>query len=146
MTINSKNIITVTIRCLLILLFCYTAINKWLSYNDFMYQLKRSPFIPTGYHFLSFALPVAEIGISVLLSVNTTAKAALAAAAILLFIFTIYIICMLLYAPQVPCSCGGFVSFLSWTQHIILNTVMALLAMIGYKLQPGRKQQLAESY
>ena len=139
MKAQTKNIITVTIRCLLIILFCYTAVSKWLFYNDFMYQLKRSPFIPAGYAFLSVALPVSEIAISLLLAFDAAAKAALAASAILLLVFTVYIIGMLLFAPFVPCSCGGFISTLSWRQHIVLNSTLMILAVIAYIFQDKRQ-------
>ena len=135
MKAQTKNILSITIRCLLIFLFCYTAVSKWLSYDDLMYQLTRSPFIPAGYTFLSVALPASEIAISLLLAFDATAKAALAASATLLFIFTAYIIGMLLFAPFVPCSCGGFISTLSWHQHIVLNSTLIVLAVIAYICQ-----------
>ena len=138
MTKQAGYIITLTVRCAIILLFSYTAVSKWLNYGDFIYQLQRSPFIPAGYPFLSVALPVAELGISLLLAVNTTAKAGLLASAILLFVFTVYIVAMLLWAPHVPCSCGGFISSLTWKQHIALNSFLLAASIGAYILHPGK--------
>lgn len=140
-TASAKFIITDIIKCALILLFCYTAVNKWIAYDDFMYQLQQSPFIHGGYQLLSFALPSAELSICLLLVLPATTKIAFAAAAVLLILFTVYIICMLLYAPNVPCSCGGFVSFLSWKQHLALNGTMAVLSLWGYRLQQHDRHQ-----
>ncbi len=136
----TKHIITTIIRCLLIFLFCYTAVSKWLSYDALLYQLQQSPFLPGGYTFLSFALPALELAITVCLALSATAKAALAASAVVLTIFTVYIICMLLFASDVPCSCGGFITFLSWKQHIIFNTTGLIISIWGYVLQPGWKE------
>ncbi len=131
------------IKCGLIGLFCYTAVSKWLSYDDFMYQLKQSPFLHGGYTLFSFALPLAELSICTMLTVRSTAKAGFAAAALLLVLFTVYITCMLIYAPHIPCSCGGFLSGLSWRQHIVLNTVLAVLSMIGYLTEQGSNRGIA---
>ena len=46
---------------------------------------------------------------------------------------------ILIYSPYVPCSCGGIVSALSWTQHLILNiglTLACLFAMLNEKIKP----------
>jgi hypothetical protein len=38
---------------------------------------------------------------------------------------------MLLSEKDLPCSCGGIISSLSWRQHIIFNGVFILLAITG---------------
>ena len=138
---TALKVLTEIIRAALILLFCYTAVNKWLSYDDFLYQLRRSPFLPVGYRFLSFALPLTEIIICVLLLFTRMVRIGFLLSALLLVLFTIYITAMLLFANHVPCACGGFISSLSWQQHIILNSSLALLAMVGYRLQKTTGQQ-----
>ncbi len=134
------HIITEAIRVILILLFCYTAASKWLAYDDFLYQLRQSPSIHSGYGLLSFFLPGTEFLISGLLLFSHTVKTGFALSAILLTLFTGYIAMMLLFAPHVPCSCGGFISSLSWQQHIILNSTLAFLAIVAYRWQEKKQK------
>jgi hypothetical protein len=49
-------------------------------------------------------------------------------------IFTVYIGCMLLFAPDLPCSCGGIIRQLSWKQHLLLNLFLLVLAGIAVRV------------
>jgi len=46
----------------------------------------------------------------------------------LMIMFTTYIILVLKFSDYIPCSCGGVLEDLGWTEHIIFNMVFILLA------------------
>lgn len=124
------------ISSLFILLFVYTAINKLIARTKFEVVLKKSPLLEGYAGEVSWLLPVAEIIVSCLLLFPTMRKYGLYGAAILMTIFTLYIVYMLLFASNLPCSCGGVLENLSWTQHLLFNIfflLLSILALIIYK-------------
>jgi hypothetical protein len=56
--------------------------------------------------------------------------------------FTGYIGFMLLSNIELPCSCGGVISSLSWKNHLVFNILFLLLASVGYYL--SRPRQIGE--
>lgn len=125
-----KGFTIVLISSLLILLFGYTAFSKLFSVTTFRGSLERLPFIDNGAGVLAFAIPLAELGIVLLLLFTRTRLYGLAASLGLLFLFTIYLGLMLAFAPHLPCSCGGIISSLGWKEHVLLNAgLMALCAV-----------------
>ena len=36
---------------------------------------------------------------------------------------------------RIPCSCGGIVSTLGWWEHLVLNIVLLVTAILGYRLE-----------
>lgn len=49
--------------------------------------------------------------------------------------FTAYIISILNFASYVPCSCGGVLEKLSWSEHLIFNAVFIVFGLAGIVLQ-----------
>src|SRR5690606_10893575 len=45
--------------------------------------------------------------------------------------FTVYIYLILNYSDFVPCSCGGILEKLGWTEHLIFNAAAVLLSIVG---------------
>src|SRR5690606_18655277 len=45
--------------------------------------------------------------------------------------FSIYIYLILNYSDFIPCSCGGVIENLGWTQHLIFNGIFTGLALIA---------------
>jgi putative oxidoreductase len=110
------------ISALLILLFTYTAISKLIGFEDFKYFLKQSPLIgESRVNFVSIALPAFELFISLLLFIPKQRMRGLWLSFITMTFFTIYIAYMLLYVPNLPCSCGGVLQNMTWTQHLYFN-------------------------
>src|SRR5690606_7657944 len=48
--------------------------------------------------------------------------------------FTAYIVIILNFTEFIPCSCGGVLEDLGWTEHLIFNIVFILLAAVGILL------------
>ena len=128
---KTSKIIIEIIAALLIVLWIYTGINKIMDYNTFNTQLGRSPFIQSMAGFISFTLPTGELILAGLLIINRTRKLGLYLSFLLMLFFTGYVWIMLKYAYDLPCSCGGVLAKLSWSDHLIFNGVFTLLALFG---------------
>lgn len=120
-----------------ILLFVYAALTKLLDYQKFVVQLGQSPILTNYAQVLAVVVPFIELGISLMLIFPKTRLKGLYAAFGLMVMFTTYIVLASRFSDYVPCSCGGVLEGMTWTQHLILNTVFVLLALIGILLQPN---------
>jgi uncharacterized membrane protein YphA (DoxX/SURF4 family) len=49
----------------------------------------------------------------------------------LLLVFTVYITSVVKFSDSIPCSCGGVLSSLGWTDHILFNVGFMTLAILG---------------
>lgn len=119
------------IKCsisLLIILWVYTAGSKLLDLADFRNQLHLQHFSPSTIAVLIFLLPTLELLTAILLMLNTSPKVGLYSSAILLTIFTLYIILILSgYYIQTPCSCGGVLKLMSWKTHLLFNSFFLII-------------------
>ena len=123
------------IRSILVLVFIYAAATKLLSYSSFLAQLYISSFIRVIAPVIATMLPLAEIAIAALLTVNRTRILGMYSAAAILLLFTGYITGMLIFRQELPCTCGGMISRLTWPQHIIFNLVLLSLAGVAIRLE-----------
>lgn len=121
----------VIISNLLILLYCYTAISKLINYEVFKANLRRSPLIDQGADTIAWLLPATELIVVLLLFFEQTRKAGMYASLILLILFTTYLLYMVLFVADLPCSCGGVLSKMSWKQHIFFNLFFIVLNLIS---------------
>jgi putative oxidoreductase len=129
-----KRIVTTElISSLLIFLFGYTAISKLLSIDRFEAVLEQSPLISSGAALLSWQIPLAELGIVLLLIFSSTRKWGLWASLVMFSLFTVYLGYMVLFTPQLPCSCGGVISIMSWKSHVLFNLCFIGLTVVGIR-------------
>ncbi|MBS1667614.1 MAG: hypothetical protein JST58_09585 [Bacteroidetes bacterium] len=121
--------ITIGIIALLIVLFSYTSVSKVLEYEKFVFQLRLSPWgiLKQMAAWIGVALPLLEAGIVIALLYSKTIRLGLWASLGLLASFEIYIIVMLLSGLNLPCTCGGFISHMTWTQHLWFNGLFIVL-------------------
>lgn len=125
---------------LLILLFAYTAFSKLADPLHFQAVLSQMLLIKHIAGFISFALPVTELIVCALLLIPNTRISGLYSSFELLMVFTLYVGYMILFDPHLPCSCGGVLQKLNWTQHLIFNVVFIALSLMAIKLyQPNKK-------
>lgn len=129
-SIHKKTIIS-TISILFLVLYVYTASSKLLDLGLFELRLGRMPYIAPYASLLSWSVPLLELVIAGLLLFPKLRIIGLYASGILLTLFTIYIIAVLQFSDDIPCSCGGIISSLGWTDHIILNSFLVVLALLG---------------
>lgn len=122
------------ICCLLMLLFSYAAVSKLAAYKVFAGQLRNSPFIEHYASTIAWLVPVTECIIVLLLIFNKTRLTGLVASFTLMLAFTVYIYMILHFSSHVPCSCGGVLAMMGWTQHFWFNVFFTLLALTGILL------------
>lgn len=129
-----------TISLLFILLFVYTAVSKFIDYENFRAVIGQSPLLTRFAPILAIVVPIAEITIALMLVVPRYRRAGLYASFAMMTLFTTYIIVLITFSEKVPCSCGGVISQMSWQQHLYFNIFFVLLALLGmwlYTKQPG---------
>ncbi|MFV5692920.1 MauE/DoxX family redox-associated membrane protein [Flavobacterium sp. LT1R49] len=133
-TQHIKGISIETICLLYVLLFIYAAVSKFLDFENFQVQLGQSPLLSAFAGMVSWGVPTAEILIAITLLFKRYRLVGLFAAFSLMVMFTAYIVIILNFSSFIPCSCGGILEKLGWTEHLVFNSVFVLLALIGILL------------
>lgn len=134
-----QNVLLELISLLYILLFVYAAVSKLLDFENFQVQLGQSPLLSAFAGWFSWGIPALELIIALLLILRRFLLVALLAAYSLMVLFTSYIYILLHYSSFIPCSCGGVIQKLSWSQHIIFNVCFIVLAGIAVVLLPDSR-------
>lgn len=136
----TKTTIVETITFLFVILFLYTGISKLMEYSVFKEQLAASPVLQPFAPFMAWALPLSEFAASLLLIVPRWRLKGLYASFLLMIAFTIYVIALLSFDKELPCSCGGIISLLSWKEHLVFNSAFIGLAFIGVRLEKQQRR------
>lgn len=114
-----------------ILLFIYASISKIMDFENFQVQIGQSPLLSAYAGIVSYAVIITELIIVVLLSLPYTRKIRLYSSTALMSAFTVYIYLILNYSEFVPCSCGGILEKLGWTEHLIFNMICVVIGITG---------------
>ncbi|MNQ01726.1 Methylamine utilization protein MauE [compost metagenome] len=143
MRLNAKiqNQFLETICLVYILLFVYAAVSKLLDFENFQVQLGQSPLLSAYASWVSWLVPIIELILALLLFFPKWRVIALFAAFSLMVMFTAYIYIILNYSSFVPCSCGGILEKMGWTEHLIFNVVFIMLAAVGILILAGGVSQ-----
>lgn len=141
-----KSTIVEIITILYISMFLYTAISKWSDYTMTREQMALMPLLMPVAHIIVWLLPATEIVISLLIFFPQTRKTGLYTATTLMMLFSLYIIYMMLFYPQLPCSCGGFLTELSWPGHLVFNGVFIVLGIVAIRMLIQTIQSLNKNY
>lgn len=115
-------------------LFLYTAYAKIADHARFLNGLTRVHLISGFAVFISFAVPIIEIIVALLLLIPQTAKIGLYFFIAVMSSFTIYIISAMIWEKDLPCHCGGAIEKLSWGQHIWFNLAFIIIAIVALRL------------
>lgn len=115
-------------------LFAYTALNKFFGHDLFIAQLQFYPLLRKAPEFFSWFVPISELLVVLLLVIPLTRKWGLWAALWLLFVFTTYLLYMVITKSNLPCSCGGVLEYMTWKEHIIFNGAFILLCITAIKM------------
>jgi uncharacterized membrane protein YphA (DoxX/SURF4 family) len=140
----NRKIAVEIIAFLFIFLFVYAAASKLLDIEKFRVQLGQSPLLTVFAGWVAWVIPTLEILIAVLLLLPTYRFIAFFAALTLMVMFTSYIVVILNFGSYIPCSCGGILEKLGWTQHLIFNCVFILLALAGILILAWDRYIIAE--
>ncbi|ROI02528.1 tellurium resistance protein TerC [Chryseobacterium sp. G0240] len=118
-----------TVSILLALLFIYAAMSKLLDFENFQVQLAQSPLLSAYAGIISYSIIIIEIIVAISLFIPYTNRYGLYASLGLMSAFTIYIYLIINYSDFIPCSCGGILEKMSWTQHLIFNLFFVVLTL-----------------
>ena len=136
-----KNVTIVEVIALLfVVLFFYPGINKLLDYRLFKEQLLDNPMLKPVAGAIIWGLPLTEFVVSLLLFIPKWRTKGLYASAILMSLFTVYILLLLGFSSHIPCSCGGALSTLTWQQHIVFNLAWITLGIVAIVLDRRSKR------
>jgi hypothetical protein len=129
-TVAIKKVVLELINYFFILLFVYAATSKLLDYNTFHTQLGQSPLLAAYADGVVWLVPSIEIIVALLLAFKNTRLYGLVGFYGLMVMFTVYIIIILYFTPFVPCSCGGVLEQLGWTEHLLFNGGVVILSAV----------------
>ena len=125
-----------TVAALLIMLFLYASISKFLDFKTFVGEMNNQPFPNTLTPLLVWVLPSLEIAIALSLLFERTRLIGFYASSLFMMLFTLYAAAILLhFFSYVPCSCGGVIRKLSWRQHLVFNLFFLCLSVMGVLLK-----------
>ncbi|MGV8816032.1 MAG: MauE/DoxX family redox-associated membrane protein [Gelidibacter sp.] len=116
------------VSLLFIVLFVYAAVSKLMDFPEFRTQLGQSPIITAYADWVAWGVPLLELVIAGLFIVPKFMLCAFYASYSLMIMFTTYIILILNFSDFIPCSCGGVLEDLGWTEHIVFNVVFIAIA------------------
>jgi len=114
-----------------IILFGYTGIAKLMEIHSFKDQLASSPMLGQLAGLITWALPISEILLAIALFIPVSRLKALYATAILMTLFTAYVITLLFMDNHLSCSCGGIIEELTPKQHVVFNSACVILSVLG---------------
>ena len=94
-------------------------------------QLGQSPLIPSSLvQVTGYGLVIVEFIIVALFFFEKTLSYGLALGTGLMFLFTIYLIFLVSFFTNVPCSCGGILGNMTYRVHIIFNVAVTALGFL----------------
>lgn len=114
-----------------VLLFLYTAITKLKDIPFFIGSMEHSPVLRPVASFLGGFIPAIELATVLLLVFPTTRRLGLFISTILMAGFTCYTAYILSNGQQLPCSCGGVLEQMGWSEHLVFNSIFLLLGIIS---------------
>lgn len=130
---------------LFMFLFIYAAVTKLLEYDLFKAQIGKSPLITRYAAVFAWLVPLVELLVAAMLFFPRLQLMGLYCSFSLMFAFTGYIAFILTFSPYVPCSCGGILSSMGWTEHLIFNIGFTVLAVAGIALHVSQSRISAHS-
>ncbi len=144
---KTRTIILEIICALLILLWVYAALSKWSDHQAFYRQLTWNKVVGGYQDFLFWFLPGIEIIAALALIFKPMRIYGLILSTGLMIAFTGYVF-YVVYIDQskATCTCGGVISSMTWTQHLIFNTAFLLLSIAGIYLHKRKVQDANLSF
>lgn len=113
-----------------IILFVYAAISKVTDFENFKVQVAQSPLLSAFATVIAYATIIGELIIAILLCFPKTKRLGLYLFLGMMTAFTVYIYLILNYSPFVPCSCGGILEKMGWTEHLWFNIITTIVAAV----------------
>jgi uncharacterized membrane protein YphA (DoxX/SURF4 family) len=118
-----KQTIVELISLFYVCLFLYTGVSKLMEIDLMQEQLLDIPLFSPIASIAAIGVPIVELVIAFLLFLPQTRILGLWGSLAMMSVFTFYIVYILNYNDDLPCTCGGIIQKLSWPQHLVFNLV-----------------------
>jgi putative oxidoreductase len=144
---KARSVFNLVAAAMLIILFVYTAASKLMDIKEFKGSINNQPFDNRFTILFLIGLPFFEFLATAFLFFAKTQLYGFILSALMMTVFTGYIALILLgFYSRIPCSCGGVIKQLTWTQHLLFNLFFLILAITGALFEwknkkAGRPQQ-----
>ena len=126
---------------LLILLLVYAAAAKLENFAAFRVELNRQTVPHEVATLLAYLIPAAELAAVILLLFDKTSRAGLFLSLSLLCIFSFYIALVLLHFwSRVPCPCGGILSRMPWSAHLLFNLFFIAINLVAIHIHTKERR------
>lgn len=121
------------IVCVFIILWFYVGITKLIDYRSMILQMEMNPFpiFSNNAKLIGWGVPIVEVLVATILVVPRLRLVGLWSSFVLMVVFTGYVIFLMIKMPTLPCTCGGIISTLTWTQHLVLNIMLVAMAFLA---------------
>jgi putative oxidoreductase len=115
---------------LLVLLWCYAAVNKLIEFSHFRHEMLNQVIPREIGKVLIFIIPVSELTAALCLCTQKWYLYGLYLSLLLMAVFTGYIgLVYFNFFSRVPCSCGGILKDMGWGAHLLFNCFFLLIAL-----------------
>ena len=125
------------------ILFLYAGLSKLLDFGNAVEQVSLSPLLAPIAKPVVIGLPILEILVAIFIFIPSTRMKAFHASLALMLLFTGYVIYILCTNDKLPCTCGGILQEMSWTEHLVFNIAFTLLALTALKVDRDQRRQMA---
>lgn len=138
-----KKIIIELICAVFILLWAYSGFTKYIEHEKFITVLRAAAVVAPAAEAISWLIPSAELTAAFFLLVPACRSIGIWLSSIMIASFTLYVGYMLLFIPDLPCSCGGVTEKMSWEAHLWFNTGLSGLSLWSIQLLRFNKNGIA---
>jgi uncharacterized membrane protein YphA (DoxX/SURF4 family) len=138
---DSKSVSQQTAVFILVVIWTYTGMEKLLDWKRSWNAFHNQTFPKELADIISYAVPISEILLALLLAFALTRWWGLIGSLLLLTVFNTYVGLIWWGAfPRVPCNCAGFLESMGWAAHFWFNAALTL--MIVFVLWINKKPNI----
>jgi uncharacterized membrane protein YphA (DoxX/SURF4 family) len=121
---------------ILVFVWAYSGIEKFLNFQKSRNAFHNQTFPSELAEVLSYAVPLMEILLALLLVFILTRWWGLLGSLILLTVFNTYVGLIWWGAfPRVPCNCAGFIESMGWPGHFWFNSLLIAMTVFLLRIQ-----------
>jgi hypothetical protein len=125
-----------TVSLMAVALLNYAAASKLRDFATFVNQLHQSPLLTNYAKVVAIFIPCLEIILAVLIFFERSRLMGLYGFYCIMTLFSTYIVAITQFSESVPCSCGGILERMGWTEHLIFNMVFVALSTASILIYP----------
>ncbi|HVY75456.1 MAG TPA: MauE/DoxX family redox-associated membrane protein [Puia sp.] len=129
------------LKALLIFLWIYAAATKLINFQLTKAEMAHQIFDESFSSILAWLVPAVELLTGFLLAIPLTARYGLVLSALLLGLFTIYVVGGVMHWYEtMPCACGGVIRHMTWGWHLAFNCCFLVINVTTLMIEPSRKE------